>query len=396
MNRQPAGMTKPLAPAEPDEEQGSLLEFLMPAAQNWGRLVILPLMVGTAAVGVSFMVAPTFEATTTLLPPQQQQSIASNAIASLGALAGISGALPKSPADQYVSLMLSVNATDRVIDKFKLLEIYNVPQRWQARRELLESTIIAVGKKDGLITISVEDTSPQRAAEIANQYVGELRRLTSELAISEAQSRRIFFEGQLETAKQRLTTAQTALQGSGFTVGALKTEPKAAAETYAKLRAELTGAEVRLQAARGAFTDTSAEVRLLLDTVAALRSQLARSEAPREPDGPSADYVGKYREFKYQEALFELLSRQYELAKVDESREGAVIQVVDVARAPERKLRPKRAVWGGIAAAIAFLVGVTFVIGRRRYREAESKNPAAIARWRAFVDALRPWGSRLS
>lgn len=377
------------APLPLAEAGDSLLDFLMPLAQNWGRLLVLPVLVGALAVGGSFLIPPTFQASTTLLPPQQPQSLAAGALASLGALTGLPTGAARSPAEQYVSLMLSQNATDRLIDKFKLMDIYGFDARWRTRKELLDSTAIAVGKKDGLITVAVEDEDPKRAAALANQYVEELRRLTSELAVTEAQERRLFFEGQLKSTKDKLAQAQAALQASGFTVESLRAEPKAAAEGYARLRAELTTAEVRLQAARGAFTDTAPELRQLQDTVIALRGQLSRSESARDPSSNvSADYVSKYREFKYQETLFELMARQFELARVDESREGALIQVVDMATPPERKLRPKRSIYGIVAALVAFVLLAGLLIVRARLREAEHSDPVAHARWLRFKAAL--------
>lgn len=377
---------------EPQPPEGSLLEFLTPLAGAWRRLTLLPLLAGVIAVGVSYLVPPRFQASTTLLSQQQQSSAAASALASLGALGALSG-LPiggRNSADMFVSLMQSVNATDRIIDRFELIRVYGMEQRWQARRELLNNTRIEVGKKDGLITVSVLDKVPVRAAEMANQYVLELRRLTSELALTEAQERRAFFEAQLLLSKTRLSEAQAALQASGFTVEALKAEPKAAADSYAKLRAELTSAEVRLQALRGTFAEGAQEVRTLQDTVIALRSQLARNEAT-SPVSVGPDYVSKYREYKYQETLFELMARQFELARVDESREGASIQVVDTATPPEHKASPKRSLYGILTTVVAFLLLALWTGLRAWVRHAQHEDPAAYARWRNFVAAF---GSR--
>ncbi|MBI3154560.1 MAG: lipopolysaccharide biosynthesis protein [Burkholderiales bacterium] len=375
-------------PAQPD---GSLIEFLTPLAKVWRRMLIVPMLAGAVSVGASFLVPKTYQATTRLLTQQQPSSAAASALASLGALGALSGLSlgGRSPAELYASLMLSDNATDRIIDRFELMRAYDVEQRWQARRELSNNTVIAIGKKDGLISVSVEDESPQRAAEIANHYVTELRRLTTELAITEAQQRRLFFERQLEQARDRLADAQAALQASGFTIEALKAEPKAAADSYAKLRAELTAAEVRLQALRSSFADAAPEVRTLQGTVAALRSQLSRSEASRDPAELGPDYVSKYREFKYRETLYELVGQQFELARVDESREGALVQVVDIARPPERKLRPKRSLYGIVAALGAFVLLAGWTIAGARIRQAEHSDPAAHARWQAFRRAFR-------
>ena len=140
--------------------------------------------------------------------------------------------------------------------------------------------------------------------------------------------------------------AQQALQASGFNVGALRAEPRAAAESYARLKAEITAAEVRTQVLRGSLADSAPEVQRQLAQLSALRAQLARLEQATDTNvGP--DYLTKYREFKYRETLFELFARQYEIARVDESREGALIQIVDPAVPPEYKSKPKRAVHRG-------------------------------------------------
>jgi len=329
-------------------------------------LLVAPLVVGAATLVATGFIPPSFTAATTFMPPQQSQSAAASAMASLSALAGLAGAAGgvRNSGDQYVALMQSVTLSDRIIDKFDLMKVYDADFRVDARRVLAGNVRITLGKRDGWITVEVEDKSPQRAAEMANRYVDELRRLAGALAVTEAQQRRTFFEQQLGQSREGLVRAQQALQSSGFNPGALKAEPRAAAEAYARLKAEVTAAEVRLQTLRGSFAEGSYEVRQQLDMLNALRNQLARSEQPLETaNGP--DYVGKFREFKYQETLFDLYAKQYELARVDESREGALIQVVDPATPPERKSKPKRAV---LAVAATLLSGV-FLAGFLVWRD---------------------------
>lgn len=347
----------------------SLLELARLVRRNLVLLIVGPLLVGFAAIGYTYWVAPTFTAVTTFLPPQQQQSSANSLLATLGPLANLAGAnaAVRTPADQYVALMQSITVSDRIVDHFGLLQEYDVEFRVDARRQLMGNVRIAVGKKDGLITVEVDDKRPERAAEMANKYVDELRRMTSTIAISEAQRRRMFFEQQLRQTRDRLTEAQVALQTSGFSQGALKAEPKAAAEGYAKLQAEVTATDVRLQATRRNLADDTPEVRQLETALATLRSQLARMERATDVSG-SPDYVGKYREFKYQETLFELYSRQFELARIDESREGALIQVVDPASPPERRSRPKRAITAIVTTLAALMVLLGFVLARESWR----------------------------
>ena len=208
--------------------------------------------------------------------------------------------------------------------------------------------------------------------------------MTSVLAVSEAQQRRVFFEKELKNARDQLDKAQQALQASGFDVGALRAEPKAAAESYARLKAEITAAEVRMQVLRNSLADSAPEVQRQLAQLSALRTQLARLEQTADSSiGP--DYVSKYREFKYRETLFELFAKQYEIARVDESREGALIQVVDVATAPEYKSKPKRALIAIAATVSSLLLLGTFILVRHFWRES-AKDPEGaekVARLRA-------------
>ena len=356
-----------------DDEQGMTLgEMVRALRAHLKLLMIAPLAAGLLALGITSLIAPTFTASTTFMPPQQAQSSAASALASLGSLAGLAGGAAgiSSPGERYVALMQSVTVSDRIIEQFKLMEVYETKFRVDGRKALAGNVRINLGKKDGLINVEVDDKVPQRAADIANRYVDELRRITGTLAVTEAQQRRAFFEQQLKQSRDRLALAQQALQSSGFNAGALKAEPKAAAEAYARVKAETTGAEMRLQILRGSLADNTPEVRQQQTTLAALREQLTRAEQATDISA-GTDYVGKYREFKYQETLFELYARQFEIARADESREGALIQVVDPATPPERKSKPKRAITAAATTLIALLALMAFVLVRYSMRQPE-------------------------
>jgi uncharacterized protein involved in exopolysaccharide biosynthesis len=349
------------------DDQLSLRDLTSPLARQWKLLVFGPLIVGLAALGISFALPNIYTSRTVFLPPQQQQSAAASALSQLGALSGLVGSAAsiKSPADQYVALLQSNTVADRMLDEFTLMDVYKAEYRFQARDQLAKNTRVLLGRKDGLITVEVDDQSPQRAADMANRYVVELRRLTSDLALSEAQQRRAFFEMQLKNARDNLTKAQQALQTSGFNQGALKADAKAAAESYARLRAEATASEVRLQTLKRNFADNAPEVLQAMSALGALRAQLSKLEATTEFEG-GADYVSKFREFKYQEALFDLFARQYESARLDESREGALIQIVDVAKPAEWKSKPKRAFIALAATLLSGLALLGFVLVHSR------------------------------
>ena len=214
------------APLMQEDDEVSLLDLAIPLLEHWKALLLLPLLVGCTALGITFVMKPVFTSRTVFLPPQQQQSAAASAIAQLGALSGLAGAAAgvKSPADQYVALLQSDNVADRLIDEFELMQAYDQKLRIDARKEFAKNVRVSLGKKDGLVSVEVDDTDRERTAAIANRHVDELKRLTSQLALTEAQQRRAFFEVQLKQTKDQLTKAQEALQGSGFNAGALKAD----------------------------------------------------------------------------------------------------------------------------------------------------------------------------
>lgn len=351
-----------------DEDDGIRLgELLSMLTFRWKSIVGGGLVAGACGLGGAMLLPPIFTAQTLIMPPQQQQNGATAALGALGALGALAGGGLKNTTDQYIGLMQSATVSDRLIDRFKLMEVYDVQYRMDARRLLLKNVAITVGKKDGLILVAVDDQDPQRAADIANAYVDQLRQMTNTLAVSEAQQRRQFFEQKLSETKERLTQAQIALQAGGFNSGALRAEPKAAAESYARVRAELTAAEIRLQTLRGSLVDGAAEVRQQQTIVSALRAELGRQEKTELVVDTDPGYISRYRDYKYQETLFDLYAKQFELARADEGREGALIQVVDVAQVPEKKSKPQRAILAlGAAALAGFLLVVrALLVGLR-------------------------------
>jgi uncharacterized protein involved in exopolysaccharide biosynthesis len=362
-----------------DDDGGvGILDLALPLVLHWKLLLLGPLVVGLAVLGITFAMPKTYQSKTVFVPPQQQQSAAAAAISQLGALSGLAGAAAgiKTPADQYLALLQSATVADRVINTFDLMKVYDVEYRFQARDKLESNVRMTLGKKDGLITIEVEDESAERAAGMANRYVEELRLLTSKLALTEAQQRRVLFETQLKQTRDQLTKAQQVLQASGFTQESLRADAKASAEGYARLRAEATAAEMRLQALRRGLSDTTPEVQQAMSTVGGLRAQLARLAETTDLTG-AADYVSKFREFKYQETLFELLARQYELARVDESREGALVQVVDEAKPAEYKHRPRRALIAAAATLASLILLAGFLWTRHAWRNASQRPDTA-------------------
>jgi uncharacterized protein involved in exopolysaccharide biosynthesis len=354
-----------------DDDEISLLDLLQVIVDNLRLLVLGPLVCGLAALGYSFTIPPTYTAKTQFLPPQQQQSSAASMLASLGALSGLAGAATglKSPADQYIAFMKSVSVQDALIERFELVEKYEAKLKTDARMALTGSVRIASGK-DGLISVEVDDRDPKFAADLANAHVEELRNLLGRLAVTEAQQRRMFFEKQLAQTKDNLAKADLALKSSGITSSVLKSSPASAVEAVARLKAGISVQEVKLGAMSNYLTESSPDFKQALSELASLKAQLTKAEKEEPASQGTSDYVARYREFKYQETMFELFAKQFELAKVDESREGAVIQVLDIAETPERKAKPKKAMIAIIATLASGFALLLFVFIRSALKSA--------------------------
>ena len=367
----------------------NLLDLLQVVVDNLRLLVLGPLLVGCAALGITFAITPTFTASTVFMPPQQQQGAAAMMLQSLGALGGLAGAATgiKNPNDQIVSLLKSDAIANALIARFDLAKRYESETMTDARDRLNAVSKIASGK-DGLITVDVDDHDPAFAAGIANAYVEELRTLLGRLAVTEAQQRRVFFETQLNKTKVQLTQAEQALRASGVNVSALKSNPEAAISGVAQLQAQIVAQEVKIASMRGYLTEAAPDFKQALTELGALRAQFSKLERPAQADGADADYVARYREFKYFETLFELFAKQFELARVDEAREGAVIQVVDLAVAPERKSKPKKALIAVVATLASGFMLLLFVFIRQAIRGAMA-NEASTQQWASLRLAFR-------
>ena len=357
-----------------NDDEISLLDLLQVIVENLRILILAPLGVGILALGISFFIPPSFTANTAFLP-QQQASAAASMLQSLGAIGGIACAAAeiKNLADQYVAFLQSRAVQDALIKRFDLQERYQQDFQESTRKTLAGMSKISA-RKDGLITIAVEEEDPQIAADIANAYVDELSQLLSRLAVTEAQRRRVFFEKQLQQTKAKLVAAQQTLAASGVSVAELNISPDVALEGPARLRAEVTAQEVKLASMRSYLTENAPAFKQAMSTLTALKKQLSLAEKVQNPSERSQDndYINNYREYKYQETLFELFAKQFELAKIDEGRESPVIQVVDVAQVPELKSKPKKALIAVMATLLTGFMLLFFVFARSTWRNGQS------------------------
>lgn len=370
------------------EKEGGwdLLELLLVLAKFRKMIASLTLGVALVAAVTVFSLPKTYTGTASILPPQQPQSSAITQLMSgqLGALASLAGASlgARKNSELYVSMLKSRSVADKLINRFKLMQVYDEKLMAEAREDLEDATRILAGK-DGMISIEVDDRDPQRAAALANAYVEELTALTQSLAVTEASRRRLFFENQLKLVRDDLGKAELALKQTQESTGLIQLSGQAEAiiASIAKLKAQIVAKEVEIGAIRSFATARNPELVIARNELAGMKEQLAKAEKTNAADGsalvpsgniPAAglEYVRRLREVKYQEAVFELMAKQYEIAKVDEAKDHALIQQLDQAEAPERKSAPKRLLIILLSTLTAAMVAVVVALVREAIERA--------------------------
>jgi tyrosine-protein kinase Etk/Wzc len=369
-----------------------VLEFLVLLLERKRFVVRFVLGAAVLATAVAFLLPVRYEAKIVLLPPPQNSSIGAallGQIGNLGSLGGLAslaggGFNLKSPADMYVSLLTSRTVEDAMIQRFGLMKEYREKRLSETRKEFERRTTAVAGTKDGLIRLTLEDGDPKRAAELANAYVEEFRRLSASLAITEAARRRLFFEQQVQQARDALTHAEDAMTKTQQSTGVLQIDSQARSliESAAILRAQVVAKQVQIESMRSFATDDNPGLILAKQELAALRSQLDRLAGSQQDAGSDInlskgrvtqsgmEYLRRYRDLKYQENVFELLARQFEIAKLDEAREGSIIQVVDAAVPPDKKSSPHRVLIMIAGTILGFLVAVFWLLLRKRWASA--------------------------
>jgi uncharacterized protein involved in exopolysaccharide biosynthesis len=362
-----------------EDEEVSLLELLIVLAKHKRILLVVPFAVAVVAAGISLLLPNIYTGTARILPPQQSASAASALLSQLGgALGGLAGTAGsalgvRNPNDLYIGMLRSRSVADNLIARFDLNKLYDEKFQSNTRLTLATKTTIAAGR-DGIITIDFEDEDPKRAAEIANAYVDELVKLTKVLAVTEASQRRLFYERQLLQAKDSLTAAEIAAR-QGLEKGGIAqvdAQGRSMIAVTARLRAEISAKEVQLGAMRTFAAEGNPELQRTQQELEALRRELARVEGASPvsagkggaPGGSGLDNLGRLRDVKYFELLYELLAKQYELAKIDEAKDATIIQVLDKAIEPDRKSKPKRLLIVLFSAFLASIGSVLWVLVR--------------------------------
>jgi tyrosine-protein kinase Etk/Wzc len=375
------------------------LDLLVLLARHWRYILRFTLGAAVLTAIVVFLMPNWYTAETIVLPPQQT-SMSSALMSQLGgsssALASLAGASfgLKNPTQLYAALFCSRTVEDAVIRRFELQARYRKKTMYDTRRKFEDHSTVVVGTKDGLIHITVEDRDPKLAAAIANGYVEEFRKLSESLAITEASQRRLFFEHQLADAKEKLSAAEEAMKSTEQSTGVLQidSQAKALIETAAVLRGQVVAKEVQIQAMRSYATDDNPQLVATRQQLAALQSQLAKlggaGEDPESgllvPKGriPEAglEYVRRLRDVKYNETLFEQVAKQLEIARLDEAREGAIIQVADPAVPPDKKSSPHRALIVILVTIGAFIFAAYWASLRERLAMPENQQRLRLLR----------------
>ncbi len=356
-----------------------------------------------AATLVAFLIPKRYTSTTRLMPPDNQSSSGlamaaaalSGRVGGLGAVAGDLLGL-KSTSELFVGILGSRTVEDKLIQQFDLKKVYRDRRMEDTRKDLAEHTNMSVDRKSQIITIRVTDRNPQRAAAMAQAYVEELNRLVAELSTSSARRERIFLEGRLQAVKQDLEAAEKEFSqfASKNTAIDIKEQGKAMVEAAATLQGHLIAAQSELEGLRQIYTDNNVRVRSVRARIAELQHQLEKlggkgEDAPgvRSQEGESlypsirklpllgVTYADLYRRTKVQEAVFETLTQEYELAKVEEAKEIPTVKVLDPANVPEKKSFPPRLLIIFLGTFLSLAFGVAWVLGSARWEGIDPQDP---------------------
>ena len=391
-----SGIPPAVAPVT-GEAEISLLDLLIVLAERKRIILGITSVFAVGAILVSLLLPPRYTATVTLLPPQQASSMGAALASQLGNLGGMAAMAGsslglKNPNDMFVAMFKSRTVEDAMVQHFGLMQEYHAKFSSDACKAFEKHATVDGSGKDGLIRISVEDRDPRHASDMANGYVDQFRLQSQRLAITEASQRRLFFEQQLEQAKDNLANAEEAMKQTEQKTGVIQLDSQARAliESAASLRAQVAEKEVQIQGMRTYATGENSQVAQAQQELDSMRAQLAKLGGSEDsasgglivPKGqvPEAglEYVRKLRDVKYNETIFDILARQFEVAKLDEAKQGALIQVVDPAVPPDKRSFPKRGliVIGAILAGLLTGICIALVLSGISHLKSEPSENA--------------------
>jgi len=356
-----------LPPDQMDQEGEINLMDLLLVVAKYNRLIITLTLLG-AVLAVTYVMLATkiYTAKTVILPPQQETQSANALLSSFtGGMAQIATGV-----NLMLGMLASRTLADGVIQQYNLQSYYEEKSMTFTRKKLWDATSIKADKS-GFITIEFSDKNPRLAASIANTFIEELSKINQKVALTNAARRRLFFENQVKVTRERLAAAEIELKRMQEKTGILSLDRQSAMalQAVASMRAEIASKEVELTAMRGYATDKNPNYQHLQEIIAGLRGQLAKLEQTNTGRGDSKVSTGKLpetglqyarvmRDLKEQEAKFEFLTKQLEAARIDESKDAALIQVVDKALPPEYPSKPKGLLVLIIFTMLGFILGV--------------------------------------
>lgn len=347
------------------------------------RRKMIGIIVGVAFVSsiiVSLLLPKKYTSTASILPPVQESSMASSIINQLpGGLGGLAGSFlgASTPADVWMAILKSQTIKDAIIDRFNLLKVFEVDILDDARNKL--DSMVSINKsKEGVISISVEDTDPKRAAAIADAYVEELDRINKGMAMTAGRRMRMFVEKRLKEAKDELARVEEKLktfqvQNRAFQLDA---QSKAIIETIGTVKGELMAKEIELQTLLSYATPNNPQAELLKTQIDELKKKLKELEEGKKiSNNPShsdifiptskipdlaLQYARLLRDAKIQQTLYELLTQQYEMARIQEAKDTPTVQVLDEAKVPEKRSKPQRKLIVILSTFTAIFISIFF------------------------------------
>lgn len=347
---------------------------------------------------IAFLLPKRYEATAQLMPPDSSsmnQAMIASVLSKGGAegLSGFAGDLlgTKNSGAVFVAVLRSRTIQDHLIERFDLRSVYWVSKFEDARKELSDNTSITEERKSGVLTVRVRDKSSQRARDMANAYVSELDKLVRTLNTSAARREREFLEERLTVVKSELDESSKALAAFSSRSGALdlRDQSKAMLDSAARLQGQVVAAEAELRGLEQIYSPDSVRVRALRARVSELnsklRSMVGSAEVSDAPDSlyPSlrqlpklgVTYADLYRRARINEAVFENLTKRYELAKLEEVRETPSVKVLDAPVIPERKASPPRLLIIIFGTLLSWLAVVSYCIAKRAWEVLDDGDP---------------------
>lgn len=375
-----------------------LLDYLIIVAKHKWQIIGVSVFMSIITALYSLSLPNIYTAKAMFIPGEEDKGMLGALTSQMGGLAGIAGGAlgGVTKTEMYLSMLKSETIKDQIIDRFHLMDMNKIKYRTFAYMKLDKIAKISAGKKDGVISITIDDKDPKLAADIANAYVEEIGKMIIGFGMTGAGRNRAFLEKRLVSAKAELVKAEDDLKNfqSKYKAIAVPDQARAAIGEVAQLRAQLAVQEVQLGSLERQYTDSSQEVKSVKTIITNLRRKINALEGggvngsiPSIGSVPQLgqEYLRLTREFKIQETVVELLTKQCEIVKINEVKDVVPIQVIQKAKAPDRKSKPSRAKMVIKSAVASGLFMVVLVLALQNFRQ---MTPEEKMRWHLLKDQL--------